>query len=437
MNSTLTIEETITKKLSKTISDQNSTPEKLSTLKSEALKRFSEIGLPSKKSEAYKYTPITRILNKQFQLEIGNNLSAFTDEEITKNFYPIEEANHLVFINGNYDSSYSAIRSKNESLSILAINAATVEKNASLASLVNQSKGSEKDPFAQLNMSSFDTGVLLSISKNADVIPTFIYHFVDASNENAIVYPRIAIISETGSRISVYERTVIKGNSTALNIGILEAQVAKNAELRYTKIQNYASNFHSIEGIYGEQSDDSRFYTNTYSFNGAVIRNNIFITVNGENSEVHMNGLYQLSGKSHVDNNTSVDHVKPNCYSNEVYKGILDENSRGVFNGKIYVRQAAQKTNAFQSNNNILLSEDAIINTKPQLEIWADDVKCSHGCTTGQLDEEAIFYLRSRGISKTRAKALMLNAFANETLEQVKEELVRDEIQEIITNKLG
>jgi Fe-S cluster assembly protein SufD len=213
--------------------------------------------------------------------------------------------------------------------------------------------------------------------------------------------------------------------------------VQANAELRYTKIQNYLTGTYAVEGIYATQKKDSRFYTNTFSFKAALIRNNIYINVDAENCEAHMNGLYQLGGKTHVDNNTSVDHLKPNCFSNELYKGILDENSRGVFNGKIYVRPEAQKTNAFQSNNNILLSDTATVNTKPQLEIWADDVKCSHGCTTGQLDEEAIFYLRSRGINKKRAKALMLNAFANETLQEVKNDLVTAEIEDIITNKLG
>ncbi|MFY0605180.1 MAG: Fe-S cluster assembly protein SufD [Cyclobacteriaceae bacterium] len=437
MNSTLTIEDSITAKLKKAYESDKSSPQVLAALRKQSFERFTELGLPAQKSEAYKYTPIAKILKKKFQLGMESELGSFSKDEITKSFYPIEEANHLVFVNGRFDSSNSIIRSEQNELLITPINNETVEDSQVVSKLLNQSKGLEKDAFAQLNMSSFESGLALIASKNADIIPTFIYHFVDASSVNSITYPRIAIICESSSRMSIYERTVIKGSNDALNVSIVEAQVAQNAELRYTKVQNYSPNYHSIEGFYADQKGDSRCYTNTYSFNGAVIRNNIFITVDGENSEAHMNGLYQLSGSSHVDNNTSVDHVQPNCYSNEVYKGILDENARGVFNGKIYVRQIAQKTNAFQSNNNILLSEDAAINTKPQLEIWADDVKCSHGCTTGQLDEEAIFYLRARGISKTRAKALMLNAFANETLEEVKEELVRDEIQETITNKLG
>ncbi|MEP4136102.1 MAG: SufD family Fe-S cluster assembly protein, partial [Cyclobacteriaceae bacterium] len=159
--------------------------------------------------------------------------------------------------------------------------------------------------------------------------------------------------------------------------------------------------------------------------------------IDGENCEGHMNGLYLISGSTHVDNNTTVDHKQPNSFSNELYKGVIDEKARGVFNGKIYVRPDAQKTNAFQSNNNIIMADTATVNSKPQLEIWADDVKCSHGCTTGQLDEDAIFYLRARGISKTRAKALMLNAFAVETLEEIKQDLVKEEIENIILNKLG
>ncbi len=168
-----------------------------------------------------------------------------------------------------------------------------------------------------------------------------------------------------------------------------------------------------------------------------MVRNNLTINLDAENCEGHMYGLFLLHKKSHVDNNTSVDHMKPNSYSNEMYKGILDEKSTGIFNGKIYVRQDAQKTNAFQSNNNILLSEDATLHTKPQLEIWADDVKCSHGCTSGQLDEDAIFYLRARGINEKNAKAMILKAFALETMEHIKVGSVRDEVQQLIDQKLS
>lgn len=168
-----------------------------------------------------------------------------------------------------------------------------------------------------------------------------------------------------------------------------------------------------------------------------MVRNNLTINLEDENCEGHMYGIFLLDKKSHVDNNTSVDHLKPNSFSNELYKGILDERATGIFNGKIYVRQDAQKTNAFQSNNNILLSDDATLHTKPQLEIWADDVKCSHGCTSGQLDEDAIFYLRARGIHEKSAKAMLLNAFATEAMNHIGSEAVENEVKGLIDKKLA
>jgi Fe-S cluster assembly protein SufD len=167
-----------------------------------------------------------------------------------------------------------------------------------------------------------------------------------------------------------------------------------------------------------------------------MIRNNINISVDDENCEAHMYGLYLLNGKSHVDNHTVVDHRKPNSFSNELYKGIVDEKANGVFNGKIFVRQEAQKTNAFQSNNNILLSDSATVNTKPQLEIWADDVKCSHGCTVGQMDEEAIFYLRARGIDERSAKAMLLYAFSKDVLENISVEPLRAHLDQLVSDRL-
>ncbi len=410
-------------------SDQNAGG--LASFKNDAFSYFQKLGLPDRKSEAYIYTQIDRILNKTFEVPLSEvSESGWSKELCQSEFFKIKEADHLVFINGKYKSSYSIISSKSDNLHIELID----ESNLGLLGKIsNQSN----DAFAKLNAACFSDGLFLKTNKKAQNAPVFIYHYYDNNTNQGVAMPRILIEAESGSMLDVYEKTFSNGEAPLLINAILECKVEANAEVRFTKLQNYASSLYTIEGIYASASRDSRFYTNTYSFNGALIRNNIVIDIDGENCEGHMNGLYLLTGKTHVDNNTLVDHKQPNSFSNELYKGVLAENSRGVFNGKIYVRPDAQKTNAFQSNNNILLSDTAVINTKPQLEIWADDVKCSHGCTTGQLDEEAIFYLRSRGISKQRAKALMLNAFSTETLAEVKCEEVKTEIENIILNKLG
>lgn len=437
MSEILSIEEAIANRFGGWVADHFADESDLKALKKKAFGHFQELGLPGRKSEAYKYTPIARILGKEFDFQTASPAPKWAKEECQAHFYDLPEANHLVFINGLFTEDYSKVSSPSSELTIQLLDDRTYSASTEIKALLGNTKSISNDPFASLNLAFFNQGITIKVPKGQDARDTFIYHFIDAESAGAIFFPRVLVASEASSRLNIYEKTFVKGSQNTLNVSIFEGDVQENAELRYTKIQNYQPGSYSIEGIYATQGKDSRFYTNTYSFKAALIRNNIFINVDAENCEAHMNGLYQLAGKTHVDNNTSVDHLKPNSFSNELYKGIMDENSRGVFNGKIYVRPDAQKTNAFQSNNNILLTDTATVNTKPQLEIWADDVKCSHGCTTGQLDEEAIFYLRSRGIAKKQARALMLNAFANETLAEVKNELVKKEIEEIITNKLG
>lgn len=437
MTETISIENVLSAEFENWIAKHFSNDSLLKQTKLNAIEKFKELGLPQKKSEAYKYTQIQRVLSKNFDFTPNTTATSLSKEDCQKAFYEVKAANHLVFINGSFAEDYSLISSDSTELTIKVLDEKCMQEHQEAQALLGKTRNIESDPFAALNLAFFNQGAFLQVHKNKDAKDVFIYHFIDSGSGQTIVYPRILVDAETGSRINIYEKTIHNGSENTLNISIFEGNVKNNAEVRYTKLQQYATNVFSIEGIYASQFKDSRFYTNTYTFKGGLVRNNIYINILGENSEAHMNGLYQISGKTHVDNNTSVDHTVPNCYSNELYKGILDESSKGVFNGKIYVRPDAQKTNAFQSNNNIILTDQATVNTKPQLEIWADDVQCSHGCTTGQLDEEAIFYLRSRGIDKKSAKALMLNAFANETLVEVKSELVTREIEDIILNKLG
>jgi Fe-S cluster assembly protein SufD len=212
--------------------------------------------------------------------------------------------------------------------------------------------------------------------------------------------------------------------------------VEKDANVSYYKIQNDADHSNHVCTTHFRQTGKSNIHTVTISLNGGIVRNNLSIALEAEHAEAHMYGLYFLKGNSHVDNHTVADHVKPNCMSNELYKGIIDDNATAVFNGKIYVQQDAQKTNAYQSNKNILLSDGASVNTKPQLEIFADDVKCSHGCTVGRLDEEGLFYLRSRGINEDTARSLLVHAFAIDILEHIKPVALRNYVDKLIFERL-
>lgn len=370
-----------------------------------ALEMLNEVGLPHRKSEAYKFTPITSLLEKNIDFEAKGS-EIFNADKLYK-----ENGSHLVFINGS-----------------LSVKKSTISED--LTYEVAEVSEGKHDPFSLLN-AAYATEELRITSGHKE--PVFIYHF----NSNGFSNPRIKVNVKDGQTFRIVEKLITPEGTKTFTNSYIGFTVGKNAFGYHTKVQNYNTDTYSHETVVASVSRDSHFYNNTFSFEGAMVRNNLTINLDDENCEGHMYGLFLLDKKSHVDNNTSVDHLKPNSFSNELYKGILDEKSTGVFNGKIYVRQDAQKTNAFQSNNNILLSEDATLHTKPQLEIWADDVKCSHGCTSGQLDEDAIFYLRARGINEKNAKAMILNAFALETMGQVKIESVREEIQGLIDQKLS
>ena len=205
----------------------------------------------------------------------------------------------------------------------------------------------------------------------------------------------------------------------------------------YYKVQNESDKTHHIGTTQVYQKDRSYFYAATVTVNGGFVRNNLNIVLDGEHIESHMYGLYVPTGKQHIDNHTLVDHRKPNCQSNELYKGILMDKSTGVFNGKIYVQQDAHKTNAYQNCRNVVTTDEATMNTKPQLEIWADDVKCSHGTTTGKLNDEAIFYMQSRGIPKKEAIRLQLLAFAEDVVSQIKIDSIKEYLEGLIVDKLG
>jgi Fe-S cluster assembly protein SufD len=249
--------------------------------------------------------------------------------------------------------------------------------------------------------------------------------------------PRNLLVAGKNSQASVVEVYLTRGEGTSFTNIVTEIVVQENANLEHTKIQNEGSQAFNIGTTQVYQARDSKFFSVTISLNGAIIRNDLNIVLDDQNCEANLYGLYMPTGKTHIDNHSLVDHAKPHSYSNELYKGILDGKSTGVFNGKIFVRQDAQKTNAFQSNRNILLSKDASMNTKPQLEIFADDVKCSHGATTGQLDEDMLFYLRARGIGLDKARALLMYAFAGDVINQVKIEAVRHYIESAIASRLS
>jgi Fe-S cluster assembly protein SufD len=402
------------------------------TLRAEAFEVFQKLGLPANKNEEFRHTPITRELEKNFSFSDKKIPSSLTD--ISPFLINGLDANMLVFINGIYSESHSKIVSKE--LTILKLEDA-LKSNAVAKAHFAKYVNFKVDAFAAWNTAAWQSGVFIHVPKNVVVEkPIVLYYISDASGDEVSMAQRNLVVVERSSEATIIEKFDSAGEGKHFLNLVTEAVVEENGGLNLYSIQNDSGNRYQygLTEIY--QTNSSRVNTYTFTLNGKLVRNNLHLSLDGEGIESHMYGLYLLGGNTLADNHTVADHKKPNSFSNELYKGIIDGTARGVFNGKIFVRPQAQKTNAFQANRNILLNDKATVNTKPQLEIWADDVKCSHGCTSGQLDEEAVFYLRARGISKETAQAMMLYAFAGEVLDAVKHPVLKEYLDQVISERL-
>lgn len=392
-------------------------------------------GLPGSKHEEYRFTPLTRAIENVFTWK--NELAPAQLASIEEFLINELDANVIVFVNGQYSKTLSKIISPDSEVTIKSLPEAFHSEQALIAEYFDKLVNIEADPFAAMNSTFWQDGLFIHVPANSTLEkPVFILHVNDTRQIQVIAHTRVLAVIEGGSKLSIVEKFHTTGENASLHTFTEEIIVKETAALEYCKIQNDPGKAYQVINTNIHQSDSSRVDTFTLTFSGQLIRNNFAITIAGENCESHFNGLYMLTGNTLADNHTVVNHQKANSFSNEMYKGVLDGNSKGVFNGKIFVRPHAQKTNAFQSNRNIALSPTASINTKPQLEIWADDVKCSHGCTIGQLDEEAMFYLQSRGINKETARAMMLYAFTAETLNTISNETVKAYVDSLISERL-
>ncbi len=411
------------------------TPDRKNVQRTEALQHFQKLGLPGNKTEEYRFLPITRALEKNFNFDQSNAIES-NIKSIDEFLIPGLEANVIVFINGIYSPDFSKVISPENEIVISDLRKAVNQDEA--PPYFEKYLKTSADPFTALNSALWQDGIFIQVPANTKVEkPVFILHINDAEATQSICHTRLLVVLEESSELTLIERSSSKGENNIFHTFAEEIIVKENATLGYVKIQNDEGKLHQVANSMIHQSNKSKLNTFTLTMNGSLIRNNFNIAVDGENCDSHFFGLYLLNGNTIADNHTVVDHIKPNSFSNEIYKGVMDGNSKGVFNGKIFVRPHAQKTNAFQSNRNILMTDSASVNTKPQLEIWADDVKCSHGCTSGQLDEEALFYLRSRGIPMDTAKAMLLYAFAAETLEPIKNPELKSYLDSLISQRLN
>ncbi|MCK7589365.1 Fe-S cluster assembly protein SufD [Subsaxibacter sp. CAU 1640] len=404
-------------------------------VRSEAIKRFESQGFPSKKEENWKYTSLNNVLKHNYSV-FPKHDNAIEYNDVKKYFIHDIDTYKVVFIDGKYASHLS--QTTHEGIDVCLMSSALSKPKYQPIIENYFDKVATKDGLTSLNTAFSCEGAYIHIGKNISVAkPIQIVHFSTGSEAALMLQPRNLIVVDENSHVQIIERHQSLTDNPVLTNSVTEIYADKRAIVDYYKIQNDNENASLIDNTFIDQKRESVTSVHTFSFGGKLTRNNLNFYQNGERIDSTLKGVTIIGNKQHVDHNTLVHHIEPNCESHQDYKGIFGDSATGVFNGKVIVNKEAQKTNAFQANNNILVSDKATINTKPQLEIFADDVKCSHGCTIGQLDESAMFYLRSRGIPEKEAKALLMYAFSNNVLSSVKIPEIKQRITKIIATKLG
>lgn len=394
-----------------------------------ALEAFRTLGIPSTRHEEWKYTNI--------KTKLPEHLSLVSTKEINLTaFHAFDNlnANKLIFLNGAYQPQLSTIIPQ-EGVTITPLKEAFIHQKELTEQTYGKLVQLNEEHFGALNTAFAQDGLFVHIAKNTSAEkPILVIHLFN--NAEQFTQSRNLIIAERGAQVNIIEDFQNISHSAFYN-HVSEVYVHENANVNSTKLQTETTNTTAVHTLEAELLRDALFTCTTISFEGQLIRNNINARLKGENAQADLHGLYYGKNTSLLDNHILIDHIAPNCNSNQLYKGILDDESTGIFNGKIFVKQAAQKTNAFQSSKAILLSNDASINSKPQLEIFADDVKCSHGAAIGQLEGNEVFYLLTRGIEEKEAKAMLTFAFANQLLDKISNEEVRLFIEEKLRSRLG
>ncbi|MCK8480293.1 Fe-S cluster assembly protein SufD [Psychroserpens algicola] len=404
-------------------------------VRSEAIKSFEDLGFPTKRDEAWKYTSLNSLLKHDYSVfPKQENSLEFSD--VKRYFIHDIDSYKIVFIDGKYASNLS--QTTHDGIDVCLMSSALSKPKYRLIIENYFNKAATKDSLSSLNTAFSQEGAYIHIPKNKIVEkPIQIIHFSSGKESALLLQPRNLIVVEENAHVQIMERHQSLTDNAVLTNSVTEIFANKRAIVDYYKLQNDKPTASLIDNTFIKQKRESHASVHTFSFGGQLTRNNLNFYQEGERIDSTLKGVTIIGDKQHVDHNTLVHHIQPNCESHQDYKGIFSDRSTGVFNGKVVVDKIAQKTNAFQANNNILLSDKASINTKPQLEIFADDVKCSHGCTIGQLDDSAMFYMRSRGIPEKEAKALLMFAFSNNVLDSVKIPEIKQRITKIIATKLG
>ena len=409
---------------------ESATPAWLTGLRREGFRRFEKAGFPTTRQEEWRFTNVKRIAETEFALaEIPPPLS----RETISPFVLDEDYLRLVFLNGHYVGDLSATSATPHGAVVGSLSAALADHPALIEDHLGQLASDDNACFAALNSAFIRDGAFVHVPRGVVVERPIHLLFISTDNSSPTAsHPRNLIIAQRDTQATIIESYVGLNDGVYLTNAVTEVSVAENAVVDHCKLQQESADGYHVATTQVRQQRASRFSSHYFSLGGQLVRNEVDVTLDDEGCECTLNGLYIAAGDQLMDNRTRIDHAKPHCNSHELYKGILDERAKGVFNGKIYVHPDAQKTDAKQSNRVLLLSDDAVIDTKPQLEIYADDVKCTHGATVGQIDEAALYYLRSRGIFEDLARSLLVYAFANEIASGLELEAVREHVERFL-----
>jgi len=404
-------------------------PRWLQSLRQEAFARFSETGFPTTHDEDWRFTNVTAVTNTPFELAGPETVS----KEQLEIFGASQFTCCLVFVNGLFSQGLSTLAALPKGVTVGSLAAQLKNAPAGLESHLGRYLNTQRDAFAALNTSLIEDGVYVHVPRGVVVeTPIYVLYVTVPRAAHTMNHPRNLIVAEESSQVTVVEDYVSLGEGITFSNAATELVAGDNANVSHYMIVREGEQAYNFSTLRIQQGRHANVATHSLLLSGALVRNNVHPVLAGEGSECLINGLFMANGRQHMDNYMLVEHASPHCDSRQFYNGILNGQSHGVFHGRIIVHKDAQKTDAKQTNRNLLLSDDAQIDTKPQLEIYADDVKCTHGATIGQFDDNALFYLRSRGLAEAAARHVLLLAFANECLDRMNSPQLRDHLEKLV-----
>lgn len=409
---------------------------RVTALRREAIGRFGELGFPSMKNEDWHFTSVAPISSRTFRTQSPDPGTAVTQGDLDVFEFGHPEWPILAFVNGRLAPDLSTDRQMPAGATLQSLRSAIDSGDETVERWLGQIADHRSAAFTALNTAFFSDGAVLRVGRNVALDVPIHLVFI-SGGADTVSHPRNLIVLEDGAAAAVIETYLSFGSDVSLTNAVTEIRIGDGARLDHVKVQRESLAAFHVGTSDARQGRDSAYHSFSYATGAGLSRTNIYTVLDGEGGHATLHGLYMAEGEQHVDHQTRIEHAQPNCTSHEVYKGVLDGRSHGVFNGKVYVQPEAQKTDGKQSNNNLLLSPDARVDTKPQLEIFADDVKCTHGATVGRIDENALFYFRSRGIAEAKARTLLTYAFAAEVIEEIELEPVRTELERLVLARVG